>query len=348
MSMPTVSIIIPVYNVERYICQCLDSIEAQTEQNWECICIDDGSSDACGSILQEYRQKDSRFRIVHQKNQGVSVARNKGLDLARGKMIMMVDPDDWLEPDMMSCMLRSIESTCADLAVCGWFNRQEGGQYLSSSNPLCYFPKHSSIHYSLYRGECINVSFCAYLVKHMSYLVWNKIFRKEIIERLHLRFAQGVFFGEDGKFCLEYLTACKNIALLSTPLYNYRRGRGVTSMKEPYWRVFPRQNIVASINIFHKLIDRPPSYLMGKRKREFYSGLLAPYCRERRNWLFLLKNMPSTERKAILSQTPSHFWRLIQLSSIQILIKLYIIPRFRNFICVHIISHLKCGAVKNE
>lgn len=124
----------------------------------------------------------------------------------------------------------------------------------------------------------------------MSYLVWNKIFRKEIIERLHLRFAQGVFFGEDAKFCLEYLTACKNIALLSTPLYNYRRGRGVTSMKEPYWRVFPQQNIVASINIFHKLIDRPPSYLMGKRKREFYSGLLAVYCRERRNWLFFEKH----------------------------------------------------------
>ena len=114
MSIPTVSIIIPVHNVAPYLETCLDSLLSQTFQDWEAVCIDDGSSDESPAMLDRYAARDARFKVVHQKNGGVSNARNTGLKLARGTYIQMLDPDDWAEPDMTERLLRMIESTHAD------------------------------------------------------------------------------------------------------------------------------------------------------------------------------------------------------------------------------------------
>lgn len=343
MSEPTVSIIVPIYNVERYLRQCLDSIEAQTEQDWECICVDDGSPDACWEILQEYRQKDSRFRIIQQKNQGVSAARNTGLELARGKMIMMADADDWLEPDMMEHMVRGIESMRADLAVCGSFFHKEELDTLPLSHSPCFFPESHHLRLTLCQRKCINVPFSAALVRGMSNPVWNKMFRKEIIDRLHLRFAQDIFFGEDLKFEIEYLTACKNVTLLDIPLYNYRIDRGIIKIEDSSWATrFSQRKIVASINALNELIESPPSYLMGHRKREFYSGLLHLYTAHRRTMQKFLEAMSPAEKKRLFSQAPSRFWRIIQMSSIPILIHLYLIPRFRKLVPGHIVQYSTC------
>ena len=97
--MSKISVIVPVYNVEQYLPQCLDSIINQTYKNLEIICVDDGSPDNSGKILDEYAKKDKRIKVIHQENQGVSVARNTGLDNATGKYIGFVDPDDWIEAD---------------------------------------------------------------------------------------------------------------------------------------------------------------------------------------------------------------------------------------------------------
>ena len=94
---PKVSIIVPVYNTEKYLRRCLDSIAAQTFTDWECICVDDGSPDAGGAMLDAYARRDARFRVIHQENGGVSRARNAGLDAARGEWIAFVDSDDWVE-----------------------------------------------------------------------------------------------------------------------------------------------------------------------------------------------------------------------------------------------------------
>ena len=101
-----ISVIIPVYKVEQYIRQCLDSVIGQTYQNLEIILVDDGSPDGCGMICDEYAKKDSRVIVVHQENQGVSVARNVGIEMATGEWIMFVDPDDWLE---LECCEKVIE-----------------------------------------------------------------------------------------------------------------------------------------------------------------------------------------------------------------------------------------------
>ena len=118
---PQVSIIVPVYNVEAYLRRSLNSILAQTIPNWECICVDDGSPDGCGAILDEYAARDARFVVIHKENGGTSTARNAGLDAARGEYISFVDPDDWIEPNTYELALSAARETDADLVQWGVF-----------------------------------------------------------------------------------------------------------------------------------------------------------------------------------------------------------------------------------
>lgn len=114
MNNPKISIIIPVYNVEKYLQYCLDSIIAQTFTDWECICVDDGSSDASGKILDEYAMNDERFVVIHQENRGVSSARNTGLDIARGEWISFIDSDDMIT---MDCFAYLVSDASSDLNI---------------------------------------------------------------------------------------------------------------------------------------------------------------------------------------------------------------------------------------
>ena len=115
----TVSVIIPVYNVEKYLPECLDSILGQTHRRLEIIVIDDGSSDCTGRIADEYSQKDSRLKVIHQENSGVSVARNAGLDAAVGDFVAFMDGDDWADADWIETQLETLHRWDADIAVCG-------------------------------------------------------------------------------------------------------------------------------------------------------------------------------------------------------------------------------------
>ena len=113
-----ISVIVPVYKVEPYLRKCLDSIVNQTYRNLEIILVDDGSPDNCGRICDEYAERDNRIRVIHQKNGGVSSARNEGLKIASGDWIGWVDSDDWIEPDMFEYLLENAKKSKADIAVC--------------------------------------------------------------------------------------------------------------------------------------------------------------------------------------------------------------------------------------
>ena len=115
---PKISIIIPVYNVEDYLRPCLDSMIDQTVKEIEIICVDDGSTDGSGTLCNQYRaQFPAMVRVLHQKNQGVSAARNAGMQMARGEYLTFVDPDDWLEPDMLRTMLEEMQKAIADIPI---------------------------------------------------------------------------------------------------------------------------------------------------------------------------------------------------------------------------------------
>ena len=126
-TIPLLSIIVPIYNVEKYLSKCVESILGQTYANFELILVDDGSPGRCGEMIDEYARMDSRIVVVHQENQGLSAARNAGLKIAQGEYVGFVDPDDWIEPDMYEALIRAIEETGCDIAICPWFVNDENG-----------------------------------------------------------------------------------------------------------------------------------------------------------------------------------------------------------------------------
>ncbi len=126
---PIISVIIPVYNVERDLQRCLDSVIAQTYSHIEILLVDDGSTDNSCMICDRYAGIDSRISVIHQKNGGVGKARNAGLDAATGDYISFVDADDWLEPEMLEKLLQKAQAADASVAICGaWFHTPDGNK----------------------------------------------------------------------------------------------------------------------------------------------------------------------------------------------------------------------------
>ena len=118
-----VSIIVPIYNVERYLEACIESILSQTYENFELILVDDGSPDQCGIMCDKYAVQDSRIKVIHKENQGLGMARNTGLDYATGEFVCFVDSDDWIEPNAVECWIEAQKKYNADIVMCNYQKR---------------------------------------------------------------------------------------------------------------------------------------------------------------------------------------------------------------------------------
>lgn len=205
--MPKVSVIIPVYNVEKYLCQCLDSLINQTLKDIEIICVDDGSTDNSLEILKEYMAKDDRFIVLHQENQGAGAARNKGLEFAKGEYLHFMDGDDYIENNFYEEMYQTVKVEQADLVYCSWNIIQEKGA--RNSYPQCKIKCFSKK--SIDNVDRLSVN-CE---------VWNKLFEKSLIYKYNIRFP--LFrYGEDTSFTNQYLIVANNICGIPKNLYNYR------------------------------------------------------------------------------------------------------------------------------
>ena len=141
MEFAKVSIIIPVYKAEKTLRKCLDSIVAQTLSEWEGILVDDGSPDACGQICDEYAAKDGRFRVIHQANRGVAMARQIGVDAARGEYVIHADADDWTEPTMLEELYGKAKKTSADVVICDYFVNDNRGERYVAQRPINMEPR---------------------------------------------------------------------------------------------------------------------------------------------------------------------------------------------------------------
>ncbi|MDR1712880.1 MAG: glycosyltransferase [Coriobacteriales bacterium] len=208
---PLVSIIVPVYNVEPYLRDCLDSLINQTLKRIEIICINDGSSDGSGAILAEYAARDPRVVVLTQENQGQAVARNRGLDRASAPYIMSCDSDDTFAPQMCEKMLATLQHTDVDAVFCDWnliYDIPEELKHdVDEYSRLKFFGR---VQLSLDELVNTDVSLC------------NKIFKKEIIDRMDIRLPEGLLF-EDAYFFDAYMTAANYVYYLHEPLYNYLR-----------------------------------------------------------------------------------------------------------------------------
>ena len=204
-----ISVIIPVYNVERYIRQCLESVLSQTYRDLEILIIDDGSTDGCGGICDEYAAADSRVRVIHQPNEGVSAARNAGLGAATGEYIGFVDPDDWIEPRMFEVMLDTLLSSDADISVCAYWY-----EYVSRRKPV------DCIGESVFRGdEITRVRMCG----RSGNTLWNKLFRRCCWEELKFPLSRNF---EDVATVYRTLIKAGTVAGTSERLYHYRKRVG--------------------------------------------------------------------------------------------------------------------------
>lgn len=222
--MPKISIIVPVYKVENYLSQCVDSILNQTFADWECILVDDGSPDGSGVICDEYAQKDARIHVIHKENRGVSAARNTGLSAAQSEYIYFIDSDDYVEREALELLLSKAKQSEADIMVHGIVND--------------YIYKHSSTAVKYVSLPEKDYSTILEMSDRWGLLKGpvNKLFKNSIIKNKALRFDESISYGEDTKFTFEYLVHCHSIAFVPRHLYHYcfRNKDSLTSKDYPF------------------------------------------------------------------------------------------------------------------
>lgn len=216
--MTKLSVIVPVYNVEEYLKDSLDSLLAQSFQDMEVILINDGSRDDSGQILKEYKDKDERIVLIEKPNGGVDTARNAGLDAAKGKYIAFYDPDDKADRNLYMKLIKSLEANESELAVCGYKTILKNGQ---TDEVVMDIESGTRVGKAAGRRQAIN----DFLKNpnHIGWALWNKLYIRKIIEENNIRFkSHKEIFAEDVFFNLEYLTKVENISLVDESLYIYR------------------------------------------------------------------------------------------------------------------------------
>lgn len=226
--MPEISIIIAVYNVERYLRQCLDSLINQTFNNIEIICIDDGSMDNSFNILNEYKEKDDRIIIIEQKNQGPGVARNKGLDIAKGKYIMIVDPDDWLELNTCELAYNQIEKNQNDFVMFDY------KKYIEETNKFIEKENHFLPYKDVINEPNINLRDLKtnFFLNGYSCM---KLYNKKFLKDNNIRYSE-LYLCEDGAFSFVALLLSKSFSILNIPLYIYRIRLNSSSYNIKRWK----------------------------------------------------------------------------------------------------------------
>jgi glycosyltransferase involved in cell wall biosynthesis len=210
--MSKISVIIPVYNTEKYLQECIDSVLSQTFTDFECILVDDGSPDNSGKICDEYAKKDKRIRVIHKENGGVSSARNAGLDIAQGEWIIFVDSDDWVDEKYLEFLYDNAIKNNVDVSICGVNVFEDGFTWHRDkcTRSVTLTPKEAIL-----IMFDIRVSFGGFS--------FNKLFKKQIIDNNNLRYDESVSYMEDVQFFYNIFKVVGRIYYSSQPCYFYRQ-----------------------------------------------------------------------------------------------------------------------------
>lgn len=201
-----ISVIVPVYNTEKYLAKCIESIISQTCCNLEIILIDDGSTDNSGKMCDEYSLKDKRIKVVHKNNGGLSDARNTGIKIASGKYLSFIDSDDYIEKNMYEYLIKNMKENNADIGICGWYLVK--GKDIS----ICKFKSGKIV---LNTEECID-----YLLSNNSFdnFMCNKIFKKDLFKSIEFPVGKKL---EDLATLYKVINFSNKIFMESIPLYYY-------------------------------------------------------------------------------------------------------------------------------
>ncbi len=220
--MPEISVIVPVYRVEPYLRRCVDSILSQTFTDFELILVDDGSPDNCGAICDEYALKDSRVRVIHKQNGGLSDARNAGIDMAKGEFLTFIDSDDLVAPEYLNRLYRSIKSSAAEISICNMLPFKDG-----SSPQIEEQNSNDSKRIISGRDACLSIYRMDGTVPIMA---WGKLYKSSLFNGI--RYPVGLIHEDDATTPKLFYLANK-IAQIGDKLYLYR-SRADSIMSQPF------------------------------------------------------------------------------------------------------------------
>ena len=232
---PKISVIVPVYKAEAYLHRCVDSLLAQTFQDFEILLIDDGSPDRSGEICDEYARKDKRVRVFHKENGGVSPARQCGMDNAVGEYTIHADPDDWVEPTMLEELYKKAKEENADMVICDFYEEREGKTIYVRQQP-------SSLNHETVLCE---------LFQHLHGSCWNKLVRRTCYNKC------GVTFPLELSYCEDlYVNSCLlshniKIAYLPKAFYHYDKCINLDSLVNRPWEIILQQE-----GILYRLLEK--------------------------------------------------------------------------------------------
>lgn len=203
MESKLISIIVPIYNVEKYIEKCVKSLLKQDYANIEIILVDDGSPDHCAEIIDALAQRDKRIIVIHKRNQGVSSARNIGIETAKGEYLMFVDGDDWVDSDYVSYFLNLVEEFCCDIGM----NKNNYSISAIISNENRYSVTSEKVIEWIYLG-------------HIFVAVWNKIYKTSLLKENKICFNKDIWYGEGMLFNIECLQYIDKVAIGEKSIYH--------------------------------------------------------------------------------------------------------------------------------
>ena len=213
---PMVSIVVPIYNAEQYLRRCVDSILNQEYTDFELLLVNDGSTDASGDICEEYGDQDPRVIVIQKENTGVSDSRNRALDRARGKYLQFLDSDDWITPDATRLFVRAAEEYGCDMVISDFY--RVVGERLSTKGDIEE------------EGVLTREEFAAHMMENPADfyygVLWNKLYRRDIVEEHKLRMDTDISWCEDFMFNLEYIRHARRFYALHTPIYYYVKTKG--------------------------------------------------------------------------------------------------------------------------
>ncbi len=302
--MPIISVIVPIYKVERYLEKCIQSIQDQTLKDIEIILVDDGSPDRCGVICDEFAQNDSRITVIHKENGGVSSARNLGIRIANGEYIGFVDGDDWIDKDMYEVLYDGILKTNAEVAICGYRIEHEGNitQFVKNDGKTIVYTKEEAVRKILIDEEIHSFT-------------WNKLIKKELFIDFE---SPKLYYHQDYASTFILFDRAKKIVMCRKAKYTYNNNDGSTCFNLSPLRLY---HSFLALQIRQKFIEENYTDLTELNlARLFTHGIIALHSMVRTN---VYKTTLREEYATLCLSINNNLSRILKNSKLALRVKIY-------------------------
>lgn len=272
--MEKISVIMPIYNCEKYLKRSIESVLNQTYKKLELILINDGSTDNSLKVCREYEIKDDRVKVIDKENGGVSSSRNAGLEIATGEYVTFVDADDWIEPCMYEIMLKQFLKNKVEFVIC---NRLK--EYIDGKKEKFYIDSVGCYNVEHFLEEI-------YRKTDIAFNVWNSVFKKDVIN--NVKFDENIALAEDNLFILEVLMNCNNGEIIDDCLYHYVQHENSAN----------NQRIITEISMSSLIADKRQLEILKEKDKELYN-----YCRN-----MLIRDAVNISKKIIANKQHNREW----------------------------------------